>query len=221
MYRSQSDANYELENVNTGNLAGIMWYIQNEVVSGAYGTTNKFGISRIMRLKVLMRATQPLVDKDMNFGVRVAFDSGKCTGPKCDMDWSKYGYNVGCNNLGDFPFPKYDTHYEGGIWYSLPGECPSESYLDEDDQCNAREPGGKCSGIPTGDGDCTWNYEHAGEIYLTDLYSNSSKSEFWSGANDAAANQQKVKVARDLFEAKYGQDPPAPSCDFNYDKFYS
>jgi len=76
----------------------------------------------------------------MNFGVRVAFDSGKCTGPRCDYDWSKYGYNVGCNNLGDYPFPKYDTHFKGGIWYSLPGVCPSMSYMDGDAQCAEQEP---------------------------------------------------------------------------------
>ena len=43
----------------------------------------------------------------MNFGIRVAFDSGKCTGPDCNMDWRNYGYNVGCNNLGQWPFPMY------------------------------------------------------------------------------------------------------------------
>lgn len=67
----------------------------------------------------------------MNFGIRVAFDSGKCTGPDCDMDWQDYGYNVGCNNLGEWPFPTYDTHFDGGIWYSLPGACPSLSYLEK------------------------------------------------------------------------------------------
>merc|ERR1712060_828390 len=148
MYRSQSDADYPLENVNAGSLPGIMWYLQNEVVSGAYGTEDKFGITRIMRLKVQVKATQPLLDKGMNFGSRVAFDSGKCTGPDCDFDWNMYGYNVGCNNLGDWPFPKYETHYKGATWYSLPGECPSVSYL-EKGQCNkGQEPGGKCSGTP-------------------------------------------------------------------------
>ena len=34
---------------------------------------------------------RPLLDKGMNFGIRVAFDSGKCTGPDCDMDWHDYG----------------------------------------------------------------------------------------------------------------------------------
>ena len=30
----------------------MRWYIQNEVVSGAYGSGNKFGIERIRRFKV-------------------------------------------------------------------------------------------------------------------------------------------------------------------------
>lgn len=221
MYRAQSDADYELENVNAANLAGAMWYVQNEVVSGAYGTTDKFGISRIMRLRVRVRPTQPLLDKGMNFGVRVAFDSGKCTGPSCEYDWSTYGYNVGCNNLGDYPFPEYNTHYTGGIWYSLPGRCPSLSYLSkaDDSQCALSEPGGKCSGVPTGAGDCTWNYEPAGEIRLAELYNASSMEAFWADPDDETANARKVQTARNLFESKYGQDPPVPACDFDLQRF--
>ena len=33
--------------------------------------------------------------------------------------------------------------------------------------CQMNEPGGKCSGVPTGAGDCTWNYQNAGELQLT------------------------------------------------------
>ena len=132
----------------------VRWYIQNEVVSGAYGSGNKFGIERIRRFKaggggggfwslvvevvgfrglgrfayffsfgeVSMKATQPLmlglqglpkekqqcplpvrpqlewirrilghlhprINAGMNFGVRVAFDFGNCTGPSCIWDW--------------------------------------------------------------------------------------------------------------------------------------
>ena len=36
-----------------------MWYLHNEVV---WQTPRKFNISRIMRLKVTMKATQPLID---------------------------------------------------------------------------------------------------------------------------------------------------------------
>merc|ERR1712194_494987 len=105
MYRAQSETSYPPANVNAGNLAGVMWYLQHEVVSGAYGPGNKFGISRILRYTVKTKATQPLIAKSINFGVRVAFDSGNCTGPRCEFSWSHYGYNVGCNYLGDYPYP--------------------------------------------------------------------------------------------------------------------
>ena len=148
----------------------------------------------------------------MNFGIRVAFDSGQCTGPDCSMDWQDYGYNVGCNKLGSWPFPTYDTHFEGGIWYSLPGSCPSESYLEKsaDKACLKSEPGGKCSGTPSGTFNCTWNYENAGELHLTELYRDifSDQKAFWAGNSDAE-NSVKVQVARNIFAAKYGPDPPA------------
>lgn len=220
MYRAQNDQNFVLENVNAANLEGAMWYLQNEVVSGVYGAGMKFGITRIRRIKIQMKATQPLLDEGMNFGVRVAFDSGQCTGPNCDFDWKKYGFNVGCNNLGDFPFPKYDTYYDGGIWYSLPGPCPSKTYLDKPAACRASEPGGRCAS-PSGSGDCTWSYEDAGEIGLEPLYAGySGYHEFWANPNDSAANAKKVSVARALFAEKYGDDPPVPACDFNFDQFY-
>mmetsp|Transcript_81969 Transcript_81969/g.211218 ORF Transcript_81969/g.211218 Transcript_81969/m.211218 type:complete len:448 (-) Transcript_81969:386-1729(-) len=223
MYRSQSDANYTLQNVNAANLVGAMWYLQNEVVSGVYGSTDKFGISRILRLKVQVKATQPLLEKGMNFGVRVAFDSGKCTGPDCEMDFSNYGYNVGCNNLGDWPFPEYETYYPGGIWYSLPGVCPSASYLNKTLECIKAEPGGRCAGTPTGAGDCTWSYEEAGQITLEELYASAgvaSEPEFWADRYNPVANSRKVKIAQDLFAAKYGEDPPTPPCDFNFAAIY-
>lgn len=217
VYRAQSPADYELKNVNVGDLAGVMWYIQNEIVSGIYGDVAYHGVARIVRLKLQVRATQALLDKGMNFGVRVAFDEGKCTGPDCDRSWRAYGYNVGCNNLGSFPFPSYKTHYPGGVWYSLSGSCPSKSFLEGTPECAETEPGGKCVGVPTGAFDCTWNYEPAGQIMLTEL----SGSGFWAQPNNTAANTEKVRVARALFEAKYGKDPPSPPCDFALQPFYS
>ena len=65
-------------------------------------TPRKFGINRIVRFKVQYRAPQPLHEKGravcargfpcrgMDFGVRYAFDSGKCTGPgDCASDFDK------------------------------------------------------------------------------------------------------------------------------------
>jgi len=222
MYRAQGHGDYPPLNVNTGNLAGIMWYIQNEVVSGAYGNGNKFGIERIRRFKVQTKATQTLVEVNMNFGVRVAFDYGNCTGPTCRFDWEEYGYNVGCNNLGMFPFPKFETNYSGGVWYSLPGACPSMPYYSQTPECEELQPGGLCD-MATGAGDCTWSYEDVGDqIWLGDLYSAAKMSmqQFWDHSDNVTYNDFKVKVARDLFEEKYGAELPNPPCDFDFGRFY-
>lgn len=202
-----------------------MWYIQNEVVSGAYGKGNKFGISRIIRYKVQHKATQPLIEKGMHFGVRVAFDSGQCTGPKCKYSWSHFGYNVGCNKLGDYPFPEFNTHYPTGIWYSLPGKCPSSTYKTQTAGCEAQEPGGRCAGPPTGTWDCTWSYEDKGEqITFDELYDfadNVTQDVFWGDAHDDAACGKRLKTASALFSQKYGNELPDPDCDFNKWKFFS
>jgi len=201
-----------------------MWYIQNEVVSGAYGQGNKFGISRIVRYKVQTKATQPLLEQRMNFGVRVAFDAGECTGPSCELSWARYGYNVGCNNLGSYPYPQFDTHYPGGVWYSLPGQCPSMPYDSQTAACEEQEPGGLCDDIPTGTGTCTWSYTDDGEeISLEELYehANTTADAFWANADDDDANSHKLKLAQEVFEQKYGKDEfPNPPCDFNYNDFY-
>merc|ERR1719217_59069 len=118
----------------------------------------------------------------MNFGVRHAFDYGKCSGPAwlnkepsdevpCDFDtWDKYGYVVGCNDLNNhaFPFPTWHVNYPNATWYSVPGECPSRFWSDKDKDCKAAEPGGICK-APTGEGDCTVSIEDAGFVTLDDV----------------------------------------------------
>ncbi|CAK9041934.1 unnamed protein product [Durusdinium trenchii] len=227
------------------------WYIQNEVVSGAYGSGNKFGIERIRRFKAGRawgtrrfkgddeghsnadrpsgyRRSETILERSwlmersgvfspfaedlkMNFGLRVAFDYGNCTGPTCRYDWENlawvvlyyaraplgfdwelsdagenYGYNVGCNNLGSFPFPKYETNYTGGIWYSLPGPCPSMPFYQQNGACERLQPGGKCDGTPTGSGDCGWTADPQGEeIWLGELYGETHQSmqQFWNNSH--------------------------------------
>lgn len=205
MYRAvSSSSNYPPENVNTANLAGCLWYLQNEVVTQR---PRKFGISRILRFKFQTKTTAALAAKGMNFGVRYAFDSGQCTGPfSCDEQWQKYGYFVGCNNLGSWPFPEYAVHYPGAIWYSLPKQ-------------------GACLGAPTGACDCTFSYTSAGEINIDELEGPWGQS-FWDNANDDGACAARLAAARTLFQLKYPDLPPdtalsAPTCDFNRDKFYS
>lgn len=219
MYRAVSDEDYPPENVNTANLPGVLWYLQNEVV---VTQARKFKITRILRYLVQTRATQPLANKGLNFGVRFAFDSGLCTGPySCQQQWDKYGYFVGCNNLGDFPYPTYQVPYQDGIWYSLPGQCPSRQFSTHNAECQSREPGGSCSGTPTGSGFCTYRWQTAGDIRLNELEGDKGQS-FWNNANDASACAARVAAAKALFLKKYPAylDLPDPRCDFDIGKFY-
>eukprot|EP00929_Paragymnodinium_shiwhaense_P016865 TRINITY_DN12553_c0_g1_i1.p1 TRINITY_DN12553_c0_g1~~TRINITY_DN12553_c0_g1_i1.p1 ORF type:complete len:466 (-),score=117.24 TRINITY_DN12553_c0_g1_i1:126-1523(-) len=195
MYRAQSDVSYPPLNANMASLSGVLWYLQNEVVnrcdsgrgSGTWGY-RRFKITRILRYKVQLRATTPLYKLGMTFGSRVAFDFGKNTGafePWYDKkyNYDVLGYNVGCSKLGDkesSPYPKCPSSqgssehfcpvkYAEAYWYSMPGACPEQDIKHKSARCQSRSPGGYCKGIPTGQGNCTWTYEDAGEIDIDEL----------------------------------------------------
>ncbi|CAE8620834.1 unnamed protein product [Polarella glacialis] len=244
VYRAKrADEAFFTGNVNVADLAGAMWYLHNEVV---WMTPRKFDISRLQRFKLQTRASQPLADLGLNFGVRHAYDAAQCTGPfSCDLNYLKFGNVVGCNNLGSFPFPEYKIAYEGAIWYSLPGKCPSKNYKDKDAACEEDQPGGYCDGTPTGTSDCTYNIQEAGYISIDELegipdyeafrkagfqeYSKTTDKgiglSFWNGINDPLANAARVARANELFMKKYPDLPgdeqlAAPPCDFNFNTFY-
>ena len=106
--------------------------------------------------RITTKAPQPLYDLGMNFGARFAYDEAQCDGPwNCELNYNRFGrllslravykklknieynilyylirYFVGCNNLGMFPFPLYDTHYLGAKWFALPGPCSSKTFED-------------------------------------------------------------------------------------------
>eukprot|EP00931_Biecheleriopsis_adriatica_P072939 TRINITY_DN4731_c0_g1_i1.p1 TRINITY_DN4731_c0_g1~~TRINITY_DN4731_c0_g1_i1.p1 ORF type:complete len:585 (+),score=109.56 TRINITY_DN4731_c0_g1_i1:73-1827(+) len=279
VYRAVSNEVYPPLNTNVGSLAGVLWYLHHEVVVQA---PRKFNVERILRYKVQMRATEPLLRLGMNYGVRLAFDKGQATGPfvcgrnkagssyspkfcglanggktgfdfeaksvhmkpyKDIFEFSAYGYAVGCNNLGEYPFPMYPVYYPDAVWYSVPGICPEKLYNDKTD-CKDTRPGGYCPGVtPTGNGTCTWNYEPAGEIELDELvgipdysaFRSSGKREYdpitdmgkgfswWNGINSTKANAERVKQAQALFEKKNPTDPAltaTPKCDFNFGQYY-
>jgi len=99
-YRAAETDDTPTTNVNVGNLAGVLWYLHNEVV---VRQPRKFDITRIVR--ILLRITPPdkLRSTGMNFGVRFAYDAGNCTGAgkvewqgegSCDPFYEKYGYFV-------------------------------------------------------------------------------------------------------------------------------
>jgi hypothetical protein len=237
MYRAQGNGDYPWHSVNTGNLAGVMWYLHNEVV---VETPRKYGIERIIRMKFQTTSTRALSEMGLNFGVRFAYDTGMCTGAgpingyaSCRDIYARLGHFIGCNYLGDYPFPMaskgFPSFYEDGMWYSLPKE-------------------GACISAPHGGDNCTFFYEDAGSVDIGDLYgmdygywdwyNNPDSKEFdkdtdagvgcdfWNGIQDVEANKKRVQRALDLFSEKYPDMPseghyPDPVCDFNCKRFYS
>merc|ERR1719343_833198 len=51
----------------------------------------------------------------------------------------------------------------------MPGPCPEQDIKHKSSHCQTASPGGYCKGTPTGQGNCTWTYEEAGEINIDDL----------------------------------------------------
>lgn len=255
MYRTQNDQEYPPMNQNLANAAGTLWYLHNEIV---WHIPRRFGKTRVQRYKVQSRAPQALYNKGMNFGVRVAFDSGRCTGPywrhsglkTCAKDWDTYGFFIGCNNVGLFPTYQWhnQVHYKNAIWYSLPGECPDNYWNAHNATCQKEMPGGKCPpGVtPTGEGDCTYNFEPAGEISLDALdgigsywpfiYAGGKEydqkldrgvhNDFWDFKSSDYACDLRLQAFVRMFHDKYPDDPKdedlsPPPCDFNEYRYYS
>jgi len=230
VYRAQDGQNYEIENNNLGNLAGVMWYLHHEVVPHC---PRHHGISRILRYRVTMKpslevftaaAYKPL------FAPFVAMDTCRCTTPDCPALWQKYGYAPGCQEQQ----PGADYFYPPGVWYSLPGPCPSQDCWSKTASCKASEPGGRCLD-PDGSRQCTWHLEPAGEIQLDELagitdhaaFCKAGNEEFvphldhgvgaffWDGFRNASLCRQRVEAAERLFRSKYPSMPmsyPMPKC---------
>jgi len=234
LYRAQSDAEYPAENINAADLPGVMWYLHNEVV---VSTPRKYGVTRILRFKVTVMNTQELFDATRTqFGSYVAFDSAKCTVPKCGSLWRKFGYVVGCQHLGTdlLNYASLDTA-EGGYWYSLPGPCPSKSLSERKSQrCKEQEPGGSCGSV-NGSRHCTYHVEHAGEVRLDELVGISDYQQFlssgnweydagkdrgsgisfWDGRHDPSKCRRRLERLRELFGKRYPDLPEAmaePGC---------
>jgi len=219
MYRAQSDEDYPMANVNTGDLAGVMWYLHNEVLSLC---PRKYSISRVLRMKVMLRT--PLMPY-------VAFDNGKCTVPGCERIWRRHGYAVGCQNG-----PNYGSAH--GHWFSLPGPCPSTARTDKSVACAEEQPGGACRRADdlTLNSTCTYYTEPAGEIDLSDLvgihdygaFCRAGSLEydkatdrgrglgFWDGFQRAARCGRRLERVQGLFRRRYPELPEEleqePSC---------
>jgi len=252
MYRVQSAENYDPENQDMANIGGALWYLHNEIVwhkslqrSGTYFATAK---TRIEKFKVSTRATQPLYDAGMNFGVVNAFDLTRCTGPyHCD-NFKTYGYAVGCEKWSDreaaFPHSQWygKNFYPGATWYSLPGPCSSRGLGQKTKACLKSEPGGACyntTAPPTGAGDCTYSYKRVGEVTINELeglidpgtfkamggseynkYSDKGvHMSFWDGKDDVDACQRRINSLEALFKSKYPDLPDLPDPACDFDKY--
>ncbi|CAE7802120.1 hypothetical protein AK812_SmicGene24581 [Symbiodinium microadriaticum] len=182
LYRVQSDANYSCcANADLTTAGAAMFYLHNEIVWHAKsraGTNFADPKTRIRRYKVWTRATQPLYDLGMNFGVMNEFDITECTGPFDCENFKRFGYTVGCENwvegsAANFPHQKWNklNFYPNAAWFSLPGPCPFGKLDAKSASCKATQPGGQCpEGIfPDGSGDCTYQIAPAGEIRIDDL----------------------------------------------------
>jgi hypothetical protein len=121
-------------------------------------------------------------DKKTQFGPYSAFDSGACGVKGCTSVYRKYGSVVGCQhipyNTGIFPAYCEQPHCGYPQWYSLPGPCTGKRFDEKDDQCKSADPGGFCEEV-TGERDCTYNVEDAGEVYFDELYKTVTKYYNW------------------------------------------
>mmetsp|Transcript_72580 Transcript_72580/g.155449 ORF Transcript_72580/g.155449 Transcript_72580/m.155449 type:complete len:237 (-) Transcript_72580:53-763(-) len=231
MYRAQNDVGYEIQNDVLGNLAAVLWNLHKEVVSACPRLN---GITRILRLKVTMKPTMEVFSGDHwhhpIFGPFADFQQCQCMRPDCPNIWEKFGFSPGCKNL----HPNGEYYYPDGVWYSLPGSCPSMGCQGKTPQCTVDNPGGQCANVD-GSRACTWRIEPAGEIRLDELVGIGNhdqfcaaggrewvpstdrgvKAVFWDGFYDASLCKQRVDAAARLFEVGYPSMPksfPTPAC---------
>jgi len=252
IYRVQNDQNYPQPNHDMLNIAGGLWYLHNEIIwhsEGRSGTYFSHPVTRLIKFKIQTRATQPLADMGMNFGVFNAFDSGECTGPfQCD-NFQKVGYVVGCETWeagsgSNFPHSQWNNlnHYKGAIWYSLPGPCPQQPYKTKTELCSLTFPGGLCPPgmTPTGQYNCTYQLEQLGELSIDEIVGiapnynafvaaggreydpqtdKGVRLSFWDGRADEDKCAWRVKHTEMLFKQKYPQHPDLPQPPCDFNKF--
>jgi len=184
MYRAQSDSNYPMRNVNTADLAGVMWYLHNEIVGfpDLQYKIRHFNITRIVRLLVTLQNPSDFFQEHKErFAPFVSFGAGKCNVPHCDSIWKKYGALVGCQ-AADKKVANYESQWKtqppeaqcgdcnSPLWFSLPGPCPAHEYGAKSADCISSFPGGDCGKHPvTGAKDCTYSAKWYGEIRLDEL----------------------------------------------------
>jgi len=202
MYRAQSDVEYPIESVNAADLIGVLWYLHNEVVVSC---PRKYGITRVKRLKVTIH------DQTIPY---VAFDRGQCTVPGCEAIWNQNGFAVGCQNV---PYGQNLTSGRGGLqghWYSLPGECPSQPIGKKNRTCIEDSPGGACAKV-TGERDCTYHVEPAGEVRLDELTGIKDYGAFCAAGNLEFSTPADRGIHFNFWDGKSDTD----RCAWRYNRF--
>jgi len=228
VYRSKTWDKYEDTNVNMANLAGVLWYLHNEVVGHC---PRKFGITRVIRYKITMKPTEELQRSHSNFARLCHFDRGQCTGPESSLnDYKKYGYVPGCDK------PNHGVaNYPDATWYSFPGECPTRPIGAKSSGCIHNQKGGLCKRGEPWSKTCTWRREYAGQLTLDQITSNHNfeksckkgfyeyniqndkgqGSNFWHGKKDRNVCSRRIHWVASLFAKHFPLYPrlaPPPMC---------
>ncbi|CAK9115957.1 unnamed protein product [Durusdinium trenchii] len=159
MYRAQSDYCYAMENVNLGDLAGVMWYLHKEVVASV---PRKYNVTRILRYLVTVKNPKETFEHKQylfngethgkQFGPFGAFDQARCTATHCESELKEFGNAVGCQAVEtgyynykrqapvDYCDPPDSPECISGTWYSLIGDCPLESLYKKTEDCKQQHP---------------------------------------------------------------------------------
>jgi len=234
MYRAQSDNNYIMSNIDMADLAGVMYYLHNEIAKNNLTEGVRMnGITRILRFLVTMRPSPELASQMKVFMPFVAFDEGRCSVPGCNKLWEHYGFAVGCQKQGASTGFAYSED-SSGAWFSLPGACPVLPVGSKDQSCKTKYPGGGCSDLSVSQ-TCTYSIKYAGEIFLDELEGiddfakwqqqgnreydpikdRGHGTSFWDFRNSAAWCARRMQCVQSLLKAKYPllpEDIPPPSC---------
>lgn len=218
-------------------LAGILWYLHNEVVP--FDTeTRLWNLNRLVRFKISVKTTEEFFEATgRQFAPFAPFENGRCADPLSRDFWAKYGFVVGCKRLDSRVAAYGSVREDLPVTYSLPGSCPGSTFEAKSGSCSKEEPGGSCSSA-TGSRDCTFSVIPAGEIKLDELmgiedyisfYANGKREYaddtdmgigcvFWNRKHDPRLCDMRMERVRQLFRAKYPELPaceslPEPTCD--------
>jgi len=235
MYRAMDYQNYpSYANDDFANIPGVMWYLHNEAVGESGCPIPKFNISRVIRLKVTVFNTQASFNERHSQLYHVAnFDKGAAAGTQNSI-FDQKGYVVGCETPGGssgYAIPGWKQW-----WASLPGPCPEKQFGQKTADCESKYPGGQCSN-PDGTDRCTWTYEEAGEVTLSELVGitdwdafckkgckmydrrtdkGTCGMSFWDGLQSTTACLSRMQKLIQLFQSKYPNSASLPDalCDY-------